>query len=57
MMAESLRRALLLSDGDPTVLLTEPLSAMLLATAAALLVSVLLPGIRRKREETFVGSG
>jgi TctA family transporter len=56
MMEEFLRRALVLSDGDPMVLFTEPLSAMLLATAAALLVTVLLPGIRKKREETFAGT-
>jgi TctA family transporter len=53
-MEEYLRRALVLSEGRPDVLLREPLSAILLVTAAALLVSVLLPAIRRKREETFV---
>jgi putative tricarboxylic transport membrane protein len=53
-MEEYLRRALVLSEGRPDVLLREPLSAVLLATAAVLLVSVLLPAIRKKREETFV---
>jgi TctA family transporter len=53
-MEEYLRRALVLSEGRPEVLLTEPLSAVLLAMAALLLGTVLLPAIRKKREETFV---
>ena len=53
MMEEFLRRALVLSDGDPVVLLTEPLSAALLAVAALLLATVLLPAIRRGRHEAF----
>jgi TctA family transporter len=47
------RRALLLSHGDPSVFLTEPLSAVLLLTALGLLASVLSPSIRRRREEVF----
>lgn len=53
MIEEHLRRALLLSNGDPTVFVTKPLSATMLAAAAILLVIVLLPTIRRKREEAF----
>ena len=53
-MEEHLRRALVLSEGRADVLLREPLSAFLLATAALLLASVLLPAVRRKREETFL---
>src|SRR5499426_3266261 len=53
-MEEHLRRALVLSEGRPDVLLREPVSACLLAVAAILLASVLLPAIRKKREETFV---
>ena len=53
-MEEYLRRALVLSEGRPDVLLREPVSACLLAVAAVLLASVLLPAIRKKREETFV---
>jgi TctA family transporter len=53
-MEEYLRRALVLSEGSPSVLVTEPLSAILLATAAVLLASTLVPAIRRGREETFV---
>jgi putative tricarboxylic transport membrane protein len=54
MMEENLRRALLLSRGDWSVFVTSPLSAGLLAVAALLLVIVLLPSIKKKREEVFV---
>jgi TctA family transporter len=53
LMEENLRRALLLSRGDPTVFVTRPLSATLLAVAAVLLLIVAAPQIRRKREEAF----
>jgi len=53
MMEEHLRRALLLSHSDPTVFVTRPISATLLAMAALALVVVLLPALRRKREEAF----
>jgi putative tricarboxylic transport membrane protein len=54
MMEENLRRALLLSRGDWSVLVTRPLSAGLLAAALLLVVIVTLPSIKRKREEAFV---
>jgi len=53
MMEEFLRRTLLFSKGDPSVFLTRPLSAVLLAIAAILLLLVALPAVRRKREEAF----
>jgi TctA family transporter len=53
-MEENLRRALLLSRGDPVVLLTKPISAGFLIAAIILLGIVLAPAIRRKREEVFV---
>jgi putative tricarboxylic transport membrane protein len=53
MMEENLRRAMLLSRGDPTVFFTRPLSATLLAMAAALLVLVALPAFKKTREEAF----
>ena len=54
MMEEYLRRALLLSRGDWSVFLTRPLSAGLLAAAVLLLVVVLMPSVKSKREEAFV---
>jgi len=53
MMEEHMRRALLLSRGDWSVFVTRPLSASLLAVAALLLVLVLLPAVKSKREEAF----
>jgi TctA family transporter len=54
MMEENLRRALLIAQGDPTVLITRPISAGFLIAAVILLVIVLAPAIRKKREEVFV---
>src|ERR1700726_4184223 len=56
LMEENLRRALLISRGDWTVFLTRPLSAVLMAMAAFLLVLAVLPSLRRKRDEVFVES-
>jgi TctA family transporter len=53
MMEENLRRALLLSRGDPTVFFTRPLSAALLLTAAVLVVLVAAPAIKSRREQAF----
>jgi TctA family transporter len=54
MMEENLRRALLLSRGDWSVFVTRPLSAGLLAAGLLMLVIVLLPSVKSKREEAFV---
>jgi TctA family transporter len=54
MMEENLRRALLLSRGDWTTFATRPLSAALLLAALAMVVVVMLPSIKAKREEAFV---
>ena len=54
MMEENLRRALLLSRGDWSVFVTRGLSASLLAAAALMLIIVLLPAVKHKREEAFV---
>jgi TctA family transporter len=53
MMEESLRRAMLLSRGDPTVLVTRPISLAFLLSAALLLLAVVAPAVRRRREEAF----
>jgi TctA family transporter len=53
MMEENLRRALLLSRGDWTAFITRPLSAALLAASVAMIVVVMLPAIRSKREVAF----
>lgn len=53
MMEEHLRRAMLLSRGDPTVFFTRPISLAMLVVAAFLLLLIIAPTVRRKREEAF----
>ncbi len=53
MMEENLRRAMLLSRGDPTVFVTRPISAVMLAMAVGLLLIIVAPSVRKKREEAF----
>ncbi|HSU62488.1 MAG TPA: tripartite tricarboxylate transporter permease, partial [Burkholderiales bacterium] len=54
LMEENLRRAMLLSRGDPTVFLTKPISAAFIIAATILLIVVALPALRKMREEVFV---
>src|SRR4051812_4937509 len=53
LMEENLRRAMLLSRGNPITFVERPLSAGLLAAAAGLLLLVVLPQFRKTREEAF----
>jgi putative tricarboxylic transport membrane protein len=53
MMEEYLRRALLLSRSDPLVFLQRPISATMLILSALAMTMVLLPSLRKKREEAF----
>jgi len=53
MMEENLRRALLLSRGDPAVFFTRPISLTLLIISGILLGIMLAPTIKKKREEAF----
>jgi TctA family transporter len=57
MMEENLRRALLLSRGDPMVFLTRPISLTLLIIALILLLLVAAPAVKKKREEAFQEAG
>jgi TctA family transporter len=54
MMEENLRRGLLITGGDWGVFVKRPLSAGLLAVSVLLIVVVLLPAIKGKREKAFV---
>jgi len=54
LLEENLRRAMILSRGDPSTFVTRPISARLLAIALAVLIVVFLPSVRRKREEVLV---
>jgi TctA family transporter len=53
LMEEHLRRALLVSRGNPWVFLERPISAALLAAAALLLIAAILPSFRRTRARAF----
>lgn len=54
LLEEHLRRAMILSRGDPMVFLERPISAALLAIAVASVVIAVLPAIRKRRQEVFV---
>ena len=53
MMEEHLRRALLISRGDPTIFIRRPISCVVLIIAVVALAAAVLPAIRAKREEAF----
>ena len=53
MMEENFRRALQFSRGDFSTFVTRPLSLGLLIAAALLMLLVVLPAIRKTREEAF----
>jgi putative tricarboxylic transport membrane protein len=53
MMEENLRRALLISRGDPIVLVTEPISLGFLIASVLLLAVVAAPAIRARREQAL----
>jgi TctA family transporter len=54
LMEEYLRRALIIGRGDWTVFVTNPISATMLVLAAVTMVFVMMPAIRKKRDEAFV---
>ena len=54
LLEEHLRRAMILSRGDPMIFLERPISATLLALAALAIIVSVLPAVRKKRDEVFV---
>jgi TctA family transporter len=54
LMEENLRRAMLLSRGDALVFFQRPISLTMLLIAGFLLLIVVAPAVRKKREEAFV---
>lgn len=57
MMEENLRRAMLLSRGDPTTFFTRPISLAMLVMAGLLLLLIVAPAFRKKRDEAFQETG
>lgn len=53
LMEENFRRAMLLSDGNFSSFVTKPISGFLLLASAAVLFVVILPSVRKVREEAF----
>lgn len=54
MLEENLRRAMILGRGDPSIFVTRPISLTLLLLTVVVLVVMLLPAIRKRRDEVFV---
>jgi putative tricarboxylic transport membrane protein len=50
LMEENVRRALLITRGDPSVFVTRPISAGFLVATVVLLLVVILPAVRKKRD-------
>jgi putative tricarboxylic transport membrane protein len=57
LLEEHLRRAMIISRGDPSIFFVRPISLALLIAAAFALAIPLLPAIRRKREVVFQEEG
>lgn len=57
LMEENLRRALLISRGDPAVFFTRPISAGFMIASALILILMFLPAIRRRKTEAYEGGG
>ncbi|MFG1357571.1 tripartite tricarboxylate transporter permease [Xanthobacter tagetidis DSM 11602] len=53
MLEENFRRSMITGRGDPMVFLERPISLAFLLLSVALLISVALPFIRKRREEIF----
>lgn len=53
MLEENFRRALIFSQGDPAIFVLRPISAGFLLVTAILLVSMILPAVRRGKDEAL----
>ncbi|MCE6077737.1 tripartite tricarboxylate transporter permease [Agrobacterium vitis] len=53
LLETNLRRAMLLSQGDWSVFFVHPISAVLLAITGLMLITLILPSIRKGRKEAF----
>jgi putative tricarboxylic transport membrane protein len=54
LMEEYLRRAMLLSRGNPLVFIQRPISAVLIVLAVLAMLAVLIPSFKKTREEAFL---
>ena len=51
MMEENLRRAMLMSKGDPSVFLTRPISLAFIIATVLILAVMIVPAVRQRREQ------
>ena len=51
MMEENLRRALQVSDGDPSVFVTRPLSLAFIIATLLILIVMVMPAVRKRRDD------
>jgi putative tricarboxylic transport membrane protein len=56
-MEENLRRALLISRGDPTVFFTRPISLTFMLLSAFVLIIMIVPQMRKKKEQAIHEGG
>ena len=54
LLEEHLRRAMIISRGDATVFISNPIAASLLALGLICVILALLPSVRSKRDQVFV---
>jgi TctA family transporter len=52
-MEENLRRAMVISGGDPTIFVTRPISLGLLLAALGLVLLIVVPRLRKTRDVAF----
>lgn len=57
LMEENLRRAMLISRGDPTVFFTRPISGTFMVLSILILIVMILPAIRQKKNQAYEGGG
>jgi putative tricarboxylic transport membrane protein len=55
-MEQAFRQSLIMSDGSFTIFFTRPISAVAMVLGIFLLISALIPALKRKREKIEVGS-
>jgi TctA family transporter len=51
MVEENLRRSLQVSDGDPTVFFTRPLSLLFILATVLILIVMVMPAVRKRRDD------
>jgi TctA family transporter len=51
LLEENLRRALLISRGDPSVFFTRPISLAFLMATALIVITMLLPAVSKRKED------